>query len=34
MVGYYLCFIEGFSIAKPMTALLVKKVEFKWTLEC
>jgi hypothetical protein len=35
MVGYYLRFIEGFSkIAKPMTALLVKKVEFKWTLEC
>jgi hypothetical protein len=30
MVGYYRCFIEGFSkIARPMTALLEKKVEFK-----
>jgi hypothetical protein len=33
MAGYYRCFIEGFSkIARPMTALLAKKVEFKWTL--
>jgi hypothetical protein len=32
MVGYCLCFIEGFSmIARPMTALLAKKVKFKWT---
>jgi hypothetical protein len=32
MAGYYRCFIEGFSkIARPMTALLEKKVEFKWT---
>jgi hypothetical protein len=35
MAGYYRCFIEGFSkIARPMTALLVKKVEFKWTQKC
>jgi hypothetical protein len=35
MVGYYRCFIEGFSkIARPMTALLAKKVEFKWTPAC
>jgi hypothetical protein len=35
MMGYYQRFIEGFSkIARPMTALLAKKVEFKWTLEC
>jgi hypothetical protein len=35
MAGYYRCFIEGFSkIARPMTALLAKKVEFKWTPEC
>jgi hypothetical protein len=35
MAGYYRCFIEGFSkIARPMTALLAKKVEFKWTLTC
>jgi hypothetical protein len=33
MACYYRCFIEGFSkIARPMTTLLVKKVEFKWTL--
>jgi hypothetical protein len=32
MTGYYRCFIEGFSkIARPMTTLLAKKVEFKWT---
>jgi hypothetical protein len=35
MVGYYRHFIEGFSkIARQMTALLVKKAKFKWTLEC
>jgi hypothetical protein len=35
MVGYCRCFIEGFSkIARPMTALLAKKVEFKWTPAC
>jgi hypothetical protein len=35
MAGYYLRFIEGFSkTARPMTALLAKKVEFKWTLAC
>jgi hypothetical protein len=35
MVGYYWCFIEGFSkIVMPMTALLAKKVEFKWTPAC
>jgi ribonuclease HI len=35
MAGYYQRFIEGFSkIARPMTALLAKKFEFKWTLEC
>jgi hypothetical protein len=35
MVGYYQRFIEGFSkIARPMTALLAKKVEFKWTPAC
>jgi hypothetical protein len=35
MVGYYQRFIEGFSkIIRPMTALLAKKVEFKWTLAC
>jgi hypothetical protein len=35
MVGYYRRFIEGFSkIARPMTALLPKKVEFKRTPEC
>jgi hypothetical protein len=32
MAGYYRHFIEGFSkIARPMTALLAKKVKFKWT---
>jgi hypothetical protein len=32
MTGYYRRFIEGFSkIARPMTTLLAKKVEFKWT---
>jgi hypothetical protein len=35
MAGYYRRFIEGFSkIARPMTALLANKVEFKWTLAC
>jgi hypothetical protein len=35
MAGYYRRFIEGFSkISRPMTALLAKKVEFKWTLAC
>jgi hypothetical protein len=35
MAGYYRCFIEGFSkIARLMTALLAKKVEFKWTPVC
>jgi hypothetical protein len=35
MANYYRCFIEGFSkIARPMTALLAKKVEFKWTSAC
>jgi hypothetical protein len=32
LVGYYRCFIEGVSkIAKPMTSLLEKGKEFKWT---
>jgi hypothetical protein len=35
MAGYYRRFIEGFSkIARPMTALLAKKVDFKWTPAC
>jgi ribonuclease HI len=35
MAGYYRRFVEGFSkIASPMTALLAKKVEFKWTPTC
>jgi hypothetical protein len=35
MAGYYQRFIEEFSkIARPMSALLAKKVEFKWTLAC
>jgi hypothetical protein len=35
MVSYYRCFIEGFSkIARPMIALLVNKVKFKWTPAC
>jgi hypothetical protein len=35
MAGYYRQFIEGFSkIAKPMTAFLANKVEFKWTQKC
>jgi hypothetical protein len=35
MARYYRCFIEDFSkIARPMTALLANKVEFKWTQKC
>jgi hypothetical protein len=35
MAAYYRRFIEGFSkIVRPMTALLAKKVEFKWTPAC
>jgi hypothetical protein len=35
MAGYYWRFIKGFSkIARPMTILLAKKVEFKWTPTC
>jgi hypothetical protein len=35
MTSYYWRFIEGFSkIARPMTVLLAKKVEFKWTPVC
>jgi hypothetical protein len=35
LAGYYQRFIEGFSkIAKPMTSLLEKGKEFKWTGEC
>jgi hypothetical protein len=35
MVDCYWRFIEGFSkIARPMIALLAKKVEFKWTRAC
>jgi hypothetical protein len=35
MADYYRRFIKGFSkIARPMTALLAKKVEFKWTPAC
>jgi ribonuclease HI len=35
LAGYYWRFIEGFSkIAKPMTSLLEKGKEFKWTEEC
>jgi hypothetical protein len=35
MAGYYRRLIEGFSkIARPMTTLIAKKVEFKWTPKC
>jgi hypothetical protein len=35
LAGYYRQFIEGFSkIAKPLTSLLDKSKEFKWTEEC
>jgi hypothetical protein len=35
LIGYYQCFIKGFSkIAKPMTSLLEKGKEFNWNHEC
>ncbi|MBN8156728.1 RNA-directed DNA polymerase [Vibrio vulnificus] len=35
MAGYYHRFVEGFSIiAAPLTKLLRKNVQFKWTDEC
>jgi ribonuclease HI len=35
MTGYYRRFIEGFfKIVRPMTTLLAKKVDFKWTPAC
>jgi hypothetical protein len=35
LAGYYCRFIEGFSkIARPLTALLEKDKEFKWTDAC
>jgi hypothetical protein len=35
LASYYPCFIEGFSkIAKPITSLLEKGKESKWTHEC
>jgi ribonuclease HI len=35
LAGYYRCFIEGFSkIAKPITSLLEKGKDSKWTHEC
>jgi hypothetical protein len=35
LTGYYRRFIKGFSkIAKPMTSVLEKGKEFKWTHEC
>jgi hypothetical protein len=35
MAGYYRRFIEGFSkVARPMTVLLAKEVEFKWIPAC
>jgi hypothetical protein len=35
LAGYYQQFFEGFSkIAKPMTSLLEKGNEFKWSREC
>jgi hypothetical protein len=35
LAGYYRRFIEGFSkIVKPLTALLEKDKEFKWTGAC
>ena len=35
LAGYYRRFIEGFSkVAKPMTELLAKNKDFKWTPAC
>jgi hypothetical protein len=35
LTGYYQRFIEGFSkISKPMTELLGKDKQFKWTPAC
>jgi hypothetical protein len=35
LAGYYRRFIEGFSkLAKPLTSLLEKDKEFKWTDAC
>jgi hypothetical protein len=35
LAGYYQRFIEGFPrISKPMTELLEKDKEFKWTSAC
>jgi hypothetical protein len=35
MASYYRRFIKGFyKIDRPMTTLLAKKVEFKWTPAC
>ena len=35
MAGYYRRFVEGFSvIATPLTKLLRKHVEFRWTADC
>jgi hypothetical protein len=35
LVGYYRRFIEGFSrISKPMTELLEKDKQFRWTPAC
>jgi hypothetical protein len=35
LVGYYRCFIEGFSnLSGPLTALTRKNARFVWTNEC
>ena len=35
LAGYYRYFVEGFAkIAKPLYGLLVKDVDFLWTVEC
>jgi hypothetical protein len=35
LAGYYWCFMKDFSkVAKPMTRLLEKTRDFKWTPEC